>query len=382
METTRQSARAGRHWRLRTGWMLFVLAALPMRAAHAQEDATLADTAAARALAIEGVKLADAGKCADAIDKLSRAEKLHHAPIVLGRLGECQIAEGKIIDGTENLRRVVREPLPPNASAALSKARDRAQAVLEANKGKIPTVVVSVSGGPRDGTMIVTFDGKPLPSALLDAERPTDPGEHVVEGTAPGFSKASARVVVGLGEKQTVTLKLDPEPAAAAPSPAAPAPVVAPPPSAPAPPSTEAVAPAAGRDGASVAASASPHHTGAYLAWAAGGAAIVGGGVFGAINLKDKSDLDKQCPNGVCPFTARDRLDSASRAGTISTVLFVAGGVGVALGTILFFIDDSSSTPRAAAFAPGPPGRAAAPPSSFRARPIIGLGSVGLAGDF
>jgi len=46
--------------------------------AVAQNEASSADTAAARELAIEGLKLADAGHCAQAIDKLFRAEKLRH----------------------------------------------------------------------------------------------------------------------------------------------------------------------------------------------------------------------------------------------------------------------------------------------------------------
>ena len=66
----------------------------------------------ARGLAVEGLKLADAGKCPEAIEKLMRAEKLHHSAIVQGRLGECQIAVGKLVDGTENLRKVMREPVP------------------------------------------------------------------------------------------------------------------------------------------------------------------------------------------------------------------------------------------------------------------------------
>src|ERR1039457_2485634 len=82
--------------------------------ASAQDEPSAADTAAARELAIDGLKLADAGHCAQAIDKLTRAEKIRHSPIVLGRLGECQIEEGKIVDGTEDLHRVLHEPIPPN----------------------------------------------------------------------------------------------------------------------------------------------------------------------------------------------------------------------------------------------------------------------------
>src|SRR3954465_4073595 len=51
-----------------------------MPVAHAEEDSA-AETAAARTLAVDGLKLAKAGKCEDAIPKLDRAEKPHHSAI-------------------------------------------------------------------------------------------------------------------------------------------------------------------------------------------------------------------------------------------------------------------------------------------------------------
>ena len=93
--------------------------------------------AAARNLGIEGIKLADAGDCEAAAEKLQRAEALYHAPTILGRLGECQVNLGRIVEGTENLNRVVREPLPSNAPDAFLKARERAQKVLDSALPKI-----------------------------------------------------------------------------------------------------------------------------------------------------------------------------------------------------------------------------------------------------
>src|ERR1700722_1135292 len=76
-------------------------------------DPSSADTAAARSLGIEGFKLAAAGQCADAIDKLTRSDALHHAVTILEKLGECQLKVGKIVDGMESLRKVTHEQLPP-----------------------------------------------------------------------------------------------------------------------------------------------------------------------------------------------------------------------------------------------------------------------------
>ena len=99
--------------------------------AQAEEDSA-AETAAARTLAVDGLKLAQAGKCDEAIPKLDRAEKLHHSAIVLSRLGECEVSQAQAgREGTEMLRKVVLgEALPPSPSPALSKAYEHAQTTL------------------------------------------------------------------------------------------------------------------------------------------------------------------------------------------------------------------------------------------------------------
>jgi hypothetical protein len=338
-------------------FVAIALTASPVRA----EDESAADTAAARTLAVEGLKLADAGQCGEAIDKLARAEKLHHAPIVLGRLGECQIAEGKIVDGTEALRRLLREPLPPNPSPALLRAREHAQAALDGAKPKIAKLNISVKG-PGEG-ISVTVDGQAVPGLLLDHDRPTDPGQHVVEATAPGYLKATQQVSVGPGEMQAVALELEPDPNApktSGPTAEATAPGARPPGSQPTQPSLGA-APATRR--------AAPNRTAAYVTWGAGAAALAAGSILGLVALRDKNDLDDRCTNNVCPPDARSQLDLAKTAGTVSTVLFGVAGAGLVLGTVFYFTAGPSST-------------AETPQASFRTRAWVGVGSVGLDGKF
>jgi hypothetical protein len=348
---------------------------LPSRLARAQDDANSADTAAARSLALEGLKLAEAGRCAEAIDKLTRAEKLHHAPIVLARLGECQVLQGKVVDGTESLRRVLREPLPANPSPALSKARERAQTVFDSAKPRIAALTVSVSGPPSN-QLTVTLDGQPLPAAVLDVERPTDPGEHSLEASAPGYLKASSRASLRPGEKEMVNLRLEVDPNYVSPAAAAS--------TAEAPTGAQRTIPSAepssslNAGGSLSPASASPSRTGAYVTWAISGAALAAGAAFGVMAMKGKSDLTNECPGNVCPSSQQDKLDSANTSATISTVLFVAGGAGVALGAILFVAAGPSA--RAGSTTGSTSGPRA--PSGLQARGYIGLGQVGLRGNF
>jgi PEGA domain len=331
-----------------------------LRTASAQ-DASASDTAAARSLAVEGLKLAEAGHCAEAIDKLTRAERLRHAPIVLGRLGECEVMRGRLVDGTEMLRRVLREPSPPNPSAPLLKARERAQAALDAATPRIAALIVSVRG-PREDGALVTIDGQPISSALLGADRPTDPGEHVVEVEATGFLKATRRVTLAPGEKRGVAVELVPDPKAAIA-------IGAPPPRAivPAPREQESAPATEARGGEEP---RSPRRAPAYAFWLLGGAAIGVGTAFGVVAWKGKRDLDGVCTANVCPAASQDRLDSAMRAADISTVALGIGAAGIALGTILFATAGSRSNSDAGA------------PRARRARAWLGIGAGGIAADF
>ena len=152
-----------------------------------------ADTQMARTLGTEGLRLAEAGDCTGAVDKLSRAEKLRHAPTTLERLGECQIALGHYVEGTENLRSVVRERLERSAPPAFVTAKARAQKALDAALPHVGKLRVDVTG-PVAGDVALKIDDQPVSSASLGVDRPIDPGTHVVEATAPGYKGASAKV--------------------------------------------------------------------------------------------------------------------------------------------------------------------------------------------
>ncbi len=355
-----------------------VLAAclLASAAAVAQEGDSATQIAAARSLALEGIKLADAGRCEDAIDKLARAEKLHHAPVVLGRLGECQVNVGKLVEGTENLRKVMREPLPSDAPAVITRARERAASVFERAKNRIGNLHIVVRGPADTSSVMVTVDGQPMNSALLEADRPTDPGEHVIEASASGFLSNSAKVSLGSGDRENVVIVLEPDPSARA---AALEPSAG---SHPAdtstlftrtPPPDESGVHAGGSFGDSP-----PERdlTAAYISWAAGGAALITGSVFGLLAFQRKSDLDGKCPNQICPEPVGDQLDSARSASTAATILVSAGAIGLGLGTVFYLTaGPDEETPTSAASER--PQREA-----VRARAFVGLGHVGVAGEF
>jgi hypothetical protein len=308
--------------------------------------------AAARALAIEGVKLAQNGKCEDAIDKLERAEQLRHSAIVLEQLGECYVEKGRLVEGAEALRAVIREGQPENASETLKKANANAHTLLDATKDKIAMLTISIEVvGKAQPT--VEIDGQVMPPALIGAARPTDPGEHTIEATANGHLPARRRIALTPGQSDSVALTLVVDPNAAAKAP--PSPAVANTERAPEPPAAgEAPAPA---ESVAKVSGNGPDHVPAYIAWGVAGAALAVGVAYGWVAMDQKSDLDKACPQHRCPPTQTERLDAAKANGVISSVAFGVGvGAAVAGGLLFFLAADSSSEsqPSAARLQLGP----------------------------
>ncbi|MDQ2647689.1 MAG: hypothetical protein M3020_28085 [Myxococcota bacterium] len=334
-------------------WSIPVLAlslglSLP-RPAFAQTQAE--NIAAARALGIQGVQLADDGKCAEAIPPLERAEALYHAPSILGRLGECQVAVGQLVLGTENLNRTVREPLAPNAPQAFRDAQARAQKVLDAALPRIAKLLIRVS--PEVPDVKVRVGDAEVPAALLGAERPTDPGTHQVSASAPGYLEAQSYVTLTEGGRQELTLSLVKDPNAVA-TPAAPA--TAPAPAEPAAPISQPPP-----------VPESKPKTAAYLLLGVGAAGLVTGSVTGLMALSKKNDLD--CPDHECPpGTQQDNLDSAKSLALVSTIGFGVGVAGAVIGTILLVSGGSNERPQTAALP--------------RTRPYVRGNTIGLEGSF
>lgn len=308
------------------GVLVSLASSLVSPAVHAQAEPPPENVAAARALGVQGIQLADAGHCDQAIEKLQRAEALYHAPTILGRLGECQVQVGQIVLGTENLNRVIREQLPPNAPRAFRDAQERAQKVLAQAQPRIAYLTVKIE--PAVAQAEVKVGGAPVPHALIGAERPTDPGTYEVVASAPGYFTSTTAVTLAEGARQEIVLKLEPDPNA----------VAQPPPPQPVGPVVQPVQPVA----APVADTApKKSNTFAYVLLGVGGAGVVVGSITGLMALNKKGDLS--CTGHTCPPTEKNKLDSAKGMATVSTVSFSVGLASAALGTILLLAGGKSS---------------------------------------
>jgi hypothetical protein len=285
--------------------------------------------AAARNVGVEGLRLAEQGNCKEAIPNLDRAEKLHHAPTTLAKLGECNVKEGRLVLGVEQLRRVARETLDPKAPPAFTAAKTRAQKIADETQPRIAQLHVSVivGSGVKPTVMI---DGEAVPTALLEIDRPTDPGTHSVEATAEGYSTASQSVTLKEGEAQKVTITLEAQSGGSG------TPDVLPTSSAPSSHPTSDPAPQKEPESPPASSSGTVRNVGWALV-GVGAAGLATGAIAGAVGLHTKSTLDGLCLDKQCPPKGADLIDQLKTEATIATIGFVVGGAFLVGGAALLF---------------------------------------------
>jgi hypothetical protein len=310
--------------------------ALTTTLAHADDAA---DVAMARTLGVEGFVLADSGKCKEAIDKLARAEKLHHAPTTATRLGECEIEQGALVSGTERLQRVVHESLAANAHPAFVAAVARARVSLNKNLPRLASVRFVVPTSQCKNPSVVV-DGEPLSEAAIDGERHIDPGTHHLRVNALLCQpfETTFELLEGQAKIVRADLRVD--------------------------------------ENASVAASTSARKIAAVepqgfsepALWAFGlGAVGLGLGVVGGLVVASRTrTLAQTCDNRLCPPEASAGLASAKTWATVSTIGFVAFAAFGAAGITLLLVSPKAGEKSAAA----------------GTRAVVGLGTVGLQGQF
>lgn len=348
-----------RPWALAVLTLTLATLALSAPAARAQSAENIA---AARALGKQGVTLARAGKCTEALDPLRRAEELYHAPTILVELGYCQCELGQLVEGTEALNKVVRENLGEAPPAAFVTAQERAKKLLGQYQAKVASLVINVRA-PEGSRFTVTVDGKEVSAALFGVPRPTDPGVHEIRAEGEGLRTALESLTLAEGGSGEIDLILEPDPAVAA---------VAPPPNddaaAPKDPEERHVQAVLVDDGSQA---QEPNLIPAYVGFGVGAVGIAAGTYFGLAAMNGKSDLETVCRGGSCPSGYDDDISAMTRDANLATIGFGVGLVGLGAGLYFWLTaePDASSARNHCSDEPC-------------VTPVVGLGHVGARGVF
>jgi len=168
--------------RKRVGLAVFTLLVGLVHAHVARADTTPADKATADALFDEGHRLLTEGRAAEACPKLEESQRLDPATGTALNLGDC----------LEKIGRTASAYVAFGDAATLARRSgdntraEEAERRAEALQPKLVRLAVNVPEASRFKGLAVSRDGQPLPSTQWGTPVPVDPGDHVVEATAPG----------------------------------------------------------------------------------------------------------------------------------------------------------------------------------------------------
>ncbi len=300
-----------------------------------------ADKETARSLMDQGNDLRDKGNLKDALSRFEAANQIMHVPTTALEVARTQVALGLLVEARDTLAQIISSVPAPREPVQFRDARAEAQKLDSSLEARVPTVTVAVSGAREGATVSLSVDGVAVPAAVIGLPRRINPGHHVMVATTSS-SEGRAEVDLQEGEKKDVSITL-----ATVAKPQTTETTTEEQPPAPAP---------------------EPHRSYVLpiVLFSIGGASLIAGGVTGALMLGQQSSLSTSCPNHICPPSQYGTLDSANTLAMISTVTFIAGGVGVAAGIVALIVGKPS----------------AAAPSQASITPWVGVGSAGVRGTF
>ena len=174
----------------RSAWLVAALALSPGRALA---QASAEEKIAAEALFDEGKKLLSDGQLAPACEKLEQSQRIDPAVGTLLYLAECFEKSGRTASAWATFREA---SSAARASGQADRARigqDRA-ARLEARLVRL-TIKVDNENSAIEGFQLKRR-GESVPKAVWGVPVPVNPGEQVIEASAPGYQPFSQRVSI------------------------------------------------------------------------------------------------------------------------------------------------------------------------------------------
>jgi hypothetical protein len=304
-----------------------------MRAA-AQSDTELA---LAETLYRQARDLMAAGNYAEACPKLKESYRVDPATGTLLNLAACHEAEGKFASAWREYSDAVMAARRDRRPDRVKYAEEHMLAI-EQKVSRLTLVVPPESDLPD---LELKLDGVVIGRAARGVAMPVDPGEHVVEASAPGKVPWTSTLKIGAAaDAQTVAVP--PLVAQATQTPPPTAVVVAPPPS-------PAVTPRAAEPGADT--SARPIPLSVYVA---GGATIALGAasiVTGALYLDRRANYEDLPAIPENDAARESEHDSAQTYGVLNAVFLIGTAAGSAL-TGYFYVTRPEERRAAVTLAP------------------------------
>lgn len=288
----------------------------------ARAQTATGDQAAAEALFQDALKLIENQQWAEACPKLEESVRLERAAGAVLNLAACYEQTGKtasawalFIEGMNAIRR--KSPNDPRVAVAQQHA--------DALTAKLSKLSVEVPAEARVAGLVVKRDGTEVGTPQWGTGIPVDPGQHVVEASAPGRETWKVEIKVD-ARPETVVVKVEPlkvTPGAGGEKPA-PGPTMSTSPDRPPP---------------EMISSWSTQKKVALATGAAGAVGLAAGAILGGLAASKNGEMSQFCTDGsppACNATGMGIAGDVKTFGTSSTIGFIAGGALLAGGVALW----------------------------------------------
>ncbi len=266
------------------------------------------DAADAQALFDQGIKDLQANKLEVACKELAASLTKHEDSGTKGALATCYSMQNKVASAWQ-----LWKDLADTAPSGDMKADAIKQAT--ALEPRLPHYVLKVQGVPG---LVVTVGKSEVKDFSVSVPLPIDPGGVLVTAKAPGYHDWQTTVTAAEGQQVEIVV---------------PAFI----------PLPNSKAEQDARTAKELEASRHSHHVIALGVGGGGAAALIVGSIFGSVASSDFSKVKSDCGGmlNACPAgqlaAAKSEFNSANTAATVSTAMFIIGGVAVAAAAYFWF---------------------------------------------
>jgi hypothetical protein len=265
----------------------------------------------------QAVESANAGRWGEAAETLKDVLAIRSSAKVRFTLGQAEEQVGRLAAAYE----AYAQALADGEAAGEEDVAAAAGRAMHTLAPRVPVVRVWVTGEASAGAT-ATIDGRPAPPGQPVR---VDPGAHRISVKAPGARPTESTIEVGEGQRVDVPVRLEAEGAT----------VGSTSPSTSTAPATSAVEPA----GPSLATKDRSWRAAGLVVLGTGAVGLVVGTYFGfeAISKNNASNRGG-CTGDACTASGYATRENARSDATVSTVMFVAGGVLAASGVALWLM--------------------------------------------
>jgi serine/threonine-protein kinase len=278
----------------------------------------VSDASAASAFAEAGAELMAAGDLPGGCRKLQQATTFDASATRFLALGDCWERAGRTASAWDAYH-LAEELAMSGATDIVARAREgtaRVEAVL-------PRLEITPPWGAEFADLELYLDGSRLSPLLYSVAVPVDPGLHELRASAPGRVPFALELTLPSGPG-TTRVRIPESSLGRKP--------VLPEPDPPRAPIRED-------------ASEPPGQTLRIVGLALGGVGIASLAIGTGFAVKagnERSELEAQCPSGICTMAGKDKYDAYTQHATVANAALIAGATSLVGGVIVYLVAPSA----------------------------------------